>query len=238
MKVIILAGGSGRRLAIDGESLPKPLIPIGGRPMLWHIMGIFACQGFNDFILCLGYKADAITGAVMEFEEIKNGAWNVEPVDTGLGSSKLERLRRIFNRLPEGANIICYADNLCDINLPELIKHHSDSGKMFTITGVRPTSPYGHIFNDDGRLKFKEKPVMKNSLINAGFMVFEKSFIDYVLSMEGELETDVISSLADEGKLNVHRHSGGWNGVNNLKEYDEVCDIYEKGNAFWEIWKK
>ena len=238
MKLVILAGGSGKRLTESEHSLPKPLFDIGGKPLLWHIMKYFSYYGINSFIVCLGYKAITIKKHMSQLSEIANCEWNVNFLNTGHDSSKLQRLEKSVKYLDKGPNLLSYADNLCDCNINEFINSHMKNNKIFTITGVRPHSPYGHIFQDDGKITFKEKPEMRNSLINAGFMMFEPEFIDYVIGNSGELETDVISLLATRNELNVYEHKGKWDGINTRKEYETVCEIYHQGKAYWEKWKK
>jgi glucose-1-phosphate cytidylyltransferase len=238
LKLIILAGGSGKRLSGNGFSMPKPLVPIGSKPLIWHIMKIFAYQGLSDFILCLGYKANMIEAAVKNFREVIKGDWKVQFLDTGIDTPKLQRIQKASSHISNEPNLLSYADNLCNLNLEELLNSHKAGNKLLTLTGVKPHSPYGHIFRDDGKITFKEKPIMNNSLINAGFMVFEPGFIDYISGCTGELETDIISSLAADEQLNVYEHPGDWNGINNTKEYEEVCQKYSKGEVYWETWKK
>ncbi|MFO7611643.1 MAG: sugar phosphate nucleotidyltransferase [Clostridia bacterium] len=238
MKMIILAGGSGKRLASGKNSLPKPLADIGGKPLLWHIMKYFSCLGINGFVVCLGYKGSLIRKHMSECHEISCGSWDVRFIDTGLDSTKLLRIEMAAKYADPGTNLLSYSDNLCDLDLGAFLLSHNVSGMMLSLAGVKPYSPYGHIFRDDGILTFKEKPRMMNSLINAGFMAFEKEFIEYISRFSGELETDVISSLAQEGRLNVFEHNGNWDGINTLKEYEAVCRLHQQGKAYWEIWKK
>ena len=153
-------------------------------------------------------------------------------------SSKLQRIMQAAKYLDRGPNLLSYADNLCDFDVIEFIDNHVNSGKIFSLTGVRPHSPYGHIFRDDGVVTFKEKPEMRNSLINAGYMIFEPEFIDYISQFDGELETEVISALAKDSELNVYEHKGNWDGINTRKEYEAVCSLHQQGKAYWEKWKK
>ncbi|MDX1358569.1 MAG: sugar phosphate nucleotidyltransferase [Clostridia bacterium] len=202
MKLIILAGGSGKRLADNENLVPKPLSDIGGKPLLWHIMKYFAYYGIKSFVICLGFKAKTIKKRMSDIPEIANGDWNVNFLNTGMESSKLQRIMQAAKYLDRGPNLLSYADNLCDFDVIEFIDNHVNSGKIFSLTGVRPHSPYGHIFRDDGVVTFKEKPEMRNSLINAGYMIFEPEFIDYISKFDGELETEVISALAKDSELN------------------------------------
>ena len=238
MKLIILAGGSGKRLAENENSLPKPLSDIGGKPLLWHIMKYNSHYGIKSFIVCLGHKAITIKKHMSIMPEIANGEWSVNFLNTGKDSSKLQRIEKAAKDLDRGPNLLSYADNLCDFDISKFIESHVNSGKSFSLAGVRLHSPYGHIFRDDGIITFKEKPEMRNSLINAGYMIFEPEFIDYISSFTGELETEVISALAVDGELNVFEHKGNWDGINTRKEYETVCDLYHQGKAYWEKWKK
>ena len=238
MKLIILAGGSGKRLAENENSLPKPLSDIGGKPLMWHIMKYFSCYGIKSFIICLGHKGTTIKNRMSVLPEIADGDWNVNFINTGRNSSKLKRIEKASKYLDRGPNIISYADNLCDFDLNAFIDSHLAGEKMFSLVGVRPRSPYGHIFRDNGIITFKEKPEMLNSLINAGFIIFEPEFLDYISGCSGELETDIISQLASDNELNVYEHKGNWDGINTRKEYENICEIYQQGKAYWEIWKK
>ena len=238
MKLVILAGGTGKRMSDNENAFPKPLFDIGDRPLLWHIMKYFSYFGIKDFIICLGYKAITIKKHMSLMPEIENCDWNVNFLNTGKDSSKLKRIEMAAEYLDRGPNFLSYADNLCDVDLNKFIECHMKKGKIFSLTGVRPYSPYGHIFRDSDQITFKEKPEMLNSLINAGFMIFEPEFIDYIADNPGELETDIISQLASENELNVYEHNGNWDGINTRKEYESVCELYKNGKAYWEKWKK
>lgn len=238
MKLVILAGGYGKRLTTGDNTIPKPLVEIGEKPLIWYVMKLFASQGITEFIICLGYMAEEISDTINRFSEVSDGSWDVINVDTGIESSKLSRIKQVSGYLAEETNLLSYADNLCDLNLSALLKQHNKEKKLLTITGVRPHSPYGHIFMDNGMVSFKEKPEMKNSLVNAGFMAFNRSFLGFIDKHSGELETEIISALARENELGVYRHTGRWIGINNSKEYETVYNLHKNGDAFWEIWKK
>lgn len=238
MKLIILAGGSGKRLSDNKNSTPKPLSDIGGKPLLWHIMKYHAYFGIKNFIICLGHKGTTIKHHMAVIPEIANGDWAVNFLNTGQESTKLQRIEKASKYLDNGPNLLSYADNLIDYNVHDFITDHTKSGKILTIAGVKPHSPYGHIFRDGGIITFKEKPVMKNSLINAGFMIFEPELMNYILDSGDELETDTLTKLASVGQLNVFEHKGSWDGINTKKEYEIVCNKYNSGKAYWEIWKK
>lgn len=232
MKAVILCGGQGARLRELTEDIPKPLIEIGDKPVLWHIMKIYASHGINQFILCLGYKGEKIK----EYFDKNNGEnWNIEFVDTGIGVSKAERLLKIRHLIDEDTFLVSYGDDVSDVNIKEVIDFHNSKGKIATLTAIKPRNPFGVIDFQDGIVKgFKEKPVM-SEWINGGYFVFNKKIFDY-MEVEEDLEKEVFAKLVKEGELCGFKHPGFWEGMNTLKDVQELNSLWKNGKASWKVW--
>lgn len=258
MKTVILCGGKGRRLDQETEYKPKPLIEIGGRPILWHIMKIYSHQGFGDFILCLGYKGNMIKEYFLNLEEMSNDFLldlrskdkltlsdntcldaRIYFIGTGSESMTGARVARIKKYIGEDEDFfLTYGDGVADIDLHKLYQHHKRMGKIATLTSVHPVYWFGLVKLKDGIItRFDEKPDMKD-LVNGGFMVFHRRIFDY-LSEESScvLEQEPLRRLAQEGQLAAYEHKGFWKGMDNQKDVDELNRIYKQG-APWKIWKK
>ncbi|HIJ71467.1 MAG TPA: glucose-1-phosphate cytidylyltransferase [Planctomycetes bacterium] len=257
MKTVILCGGKGRRLEHETEYRPKPLIEIGGRPILWHIMKIYSHQGFKDFILCLGYRGNMIKEYFLNLEEMVNDFsldlrrnkishhsdkggldGKVDFIDTGLDSMTGARIARIRKYLGEEENFfVTYGDAVADIDLEALYEYHKKSGKTGTITAVKPPYKFGLVEVEGGLVKkFDEKPDMKD-LVNGGYMVFNKGLFDYLSEDKSCIfEQEPLKTLAKENQLAVYEHKGFWKCMDTQKEADELNAIYERG-APWEIWQ-
>jgi len=258
MKTVILCGGKGRRLDQETEFKPKPLVLIGGKPILWHIMKIYSHQGFKDFILCLGYKGHMIKDFFLNLEEmsndfvldLRNGRKSILSdnkrldvtiyfVDTGLESMTGARVARVKKYIGEDEDFfLTYGDGVADVDLHKLYEYHKKMGKIATITSVRPICWFGLVESQDGIVtKFDEKPDMK-ALINGGFMVLNRKIFDY-LSEEAScvLEREPLQTLTQEGQLAAYVHNGFWKSMDTQKDVDDLNRMYEQG-APWEIWKK
>ena len=258
MKTVILCGGKGRRLERETEYKPKSLVEIGGKPILWHIMKTYSHHGFKDFILCLGYKGNMIKEYFLNLEEMSNDFLldlrnkdkftlsdnarleaRIYFIDTGLESMTGARVARIKIYIAEDEDFfLTYGDGVADIDLEELYRYHKKTGKIATITSVRPVYWFGLVELEEGIVKkFDEKPHMKD-LVNGGYMVFNKKIFDY-LSEKADcvLEREPLRSLVQEGQLAAYRHEGFWKCMDTQKDVDELNEIYEEG-APWEIWKK
>ena len=231
MKVVILCGGKGEQMGEISAVLPKPLIPIGSRPILWHLMKVFKAHGFNDFILCLGYKGDVIQEYFSEYGK----EFNIQFVETGLNETKSQRIAMVERYIDDENFFISYGDDLCDVDLKKVLDTHIKSGRIVTITAVRLTSPYGVIDMDDtGKvLSFQEKPVI-DRWINGGFMVANKRIFDHL--REGELEDHVFKKLVNLCEIGSYKHSGTWKSMTTLKDNTEFNELWSKGKAFWKIW--
>ncbi len=232
MKTVILCGGKGTRMGALSESLPKPLVKIGDKPVLWHIMKIYSHYGFNEFVLCLGYKGKLIKEY---FAKHNNEAWEINFVETGENSSKSQRLAKI-GKFVKGPFFLAYGDDVADIDLKELLKFHQKNNKIGTITAVRPQSPFGVMnLSKDGAIEsFEEKPVL-DQWINGGFMVLEEKIFDFLKL--GELEEEVFKKLVKEKQLNAFRHYGKWKAMNTLKDNIELNELWQEKKSFWKAWK-
>jgi glucose-1-phosphate cytidylyltransferase len=259
MKVVILAGGLGTRLGSLTETIPKPMVQVGGKPIIWHIMKIYSHYGFKDFILCLGYKQEVIKEYFHNYHIHSNDFsihlgtkkttihnshdekdWKVTLIDTGLNTLKGARIKRIEKYLDEGINMLTYGDGVADINPKDLIKFHKSHKKMLTITGVRPPSRFGEIIEKDFKvISFKEKPQISTGLINGGFCVFDKKGLCKYLRKDEDcdLEFEIFEKLALLGQVMVYKHHGNWECVDNERDLKHLNRLWIEQKAFWKTWK-
>jgi glucose-1-phosphate cytidylyltransferase len=232
--VVILCGGRGTRLKADVPDLPKPLVEIGGRPILWHVVQIYASQGLDRFILATGYKGELIERFVAEAE------WppgvRVECVDTGLDTPTGGRIHRVRDRVAGGTFLATYADGVADIDLGRLQRFHREHGRLATMTVVRPLLQFGiaRINGSDEVTGFEEKP-RSDHWINGGFFAFEPGALAY-LSGSSVLEREPLEGLADDGQLRAYRHTGFWDCMDTYKDAILLNDLWEKGEAPWRVW--
>jgi len=257
MKTVILAGGKGTRIAEETEILPKPMVEIGGKPIIWHIMKYYSCFGYHDFIISCGYKANVIKEYFYNYHLYDNDftidyetketrihygqqgeSWSVTVADTGLNSLKGARLKRIEKYLDDGINMITYGDGVSNLNLHNLLEFHKKHGKIITITGVHPPSRFGEIIERDGRVtSFLEKPQTSSGLINGGFMVFNKKLLDYLSADEKcDLEYGPFEQLASDDEIMVFAHSGNWECLDTERDLNHLNKLWNEGKAFWKIW--
>jgi len=231
MKTVILCGGRGTRMDNLGEELPKPLIKIGEKPVLWHIMNLYSNQGHKEFILLLGHLGHKIK---QYFEEEKEPGWLITFVDTGLDVSKSERVSKIKNMMNEDNFFLAYGDDLADINLYKLLKFHEYMENVVTITSVRARSDFGILEMDEDQriINFREKPIL-DYWMNGGFMVVNKSIFNYL--NYGELEREVFERLVQEKKIGTYKHKGNWKSMNTLKDNLELNSLWQEGKAFWRV---
>jgi glucose-1-phosphate cytidylyltransferase len=256
MKTVILCGGKGRRLDRETEFKPKPLVNVGNKPILWHIMKIYSHQGFKDFILCLGYKGELIKEFFLNLDEMSNDflldlssgkkmVFNrngfldarIYFIDTGLESMTGARIARIKKYIGEDEDFfLTYGDGVADIDLKKLYDYHKKMGKIATITSVNPVYWFGLVEIEDGIVsRFDEKPDMKD-LINGGFMVFNRKVFDYLSEKENcVLEQEPLRRLTQDNQLAAYQHKGFWKSMDNQKDVDELNRIYKQG-APWETW--
>ncbi len=253
MKTVILCGGFGTRLREETEFRPKPMIMIGDKPILWHIMKLYSHYGFNDFILCLGYKGEIIKNYFLEYDlvnsdftirlgtkEIRRHSilddesdWQVTLADTGNGTLTGGRVKKIEKYIDEDKFIMTYGDGLSNINLRELIKFHRDKGKIATVTGVRPVARFGELAVDGDLVRtFSEKPQIENGWISGGFFVFERKIFDY-LDEECMLERKPLEKLAQENQLAVYKHSDYWRCMDTYRDLEALNQEWASGRPGW-----
>lgn len=229
MKIVILAGGKGTRLYEYTKEMPKALVPIGDKPIIWHIMKIYASHGFTDFVVCAGCFKEQIEDY---FARNNCEGWKVEIVDTGTESSKAERLKRIEGYLSGEENFfVAYGDDVSDVDIGKVLEFHRSSGKVATLTAVNPESQFGVIeFDHETGIVygFVEKPKL-NQWINGGFFVFNRRIFDYLHRVNGELEDEVFSALVKDGELVAYQHNGFWKCMNTFKEWSDLNEVWNNG---------
>jgi glucose-1-phosphate cytidylyltransferase len=240
MKVVILAGGLGTRLAEETGVRPKPMVEIGDKPILWHIIKIYSTFGFKDFIICGGYKSDYIKNWIDNLtEEEKQGFNSIELVDTGDNSMTGGRVKRIQNYINNEPFMLTYGDGVADININTLVSSHKQSGKKLTVTGVQPTGRFGGLkINHDTNLveEFNEKPKGDGIWINGGFFVCEPDIFNYIDSDKTIFEQEPINQLVDEGELNCYKHHGFWKCMDTLKDKNDLNKMWNENKAEWKLW--
>jgi glucose-1-phosphate cytidylyltransferase len=229
MPVAMLAGGKGTRMRESGEMVPKPLVEIGGRPILWHVMCLYASQGFSRFVLLLGHEADRIKA----FADSLDGEWEVTCVDTGLETPTGGRVARASEHLADGRFCLTYADGVADIDLHALTAFHERHGGAATVTVVRPRNPWGVAqLEGDGRVtQFNEKPRL-DSWVNGGFMVMEPRALD-AIGPNDVLEREPLEALASAGELYAYQHEGFWDCMDTYKDTLLLNDLWDRGQAPW-----
>lgn len=257
MKVVILAGGLGTRITEETASRPKPMVEIGGKPLLWHIMKIYSAHGVNEFIICCGYKGYVIKEYFanyflhmsdvtfnmkdnsMKIHQNYAEPWSVTVVDTGENSMTGGRLKRVRDYIKdEEAFCFTYGDGLSDVDIDKLIAFHRANGKLATITATRPPGRYGALkIDSDNRVKhFQEKPEGDESWINGGFFVLSPSVIDRISGDDCSWEAEPLTSLATDGELGAYKHDGFWQPMDTLREKNLLENLWESGKAPWKTW--
>jgi len=258
MKVVILCGGMGTRLREETESRPKPMVHIGSKPLLWHIMKIYSNFGFKEFVLCLGYKGEIIKEYFYHYMLFNNDVtvklgkdhdflihghseeenWSVTLVDTGEQALKGARLKRIQKYVTDDTFLVTYGDGVADVNIHELLAFHRAHGKLATITGVRPRSAFGELRVKDGRvLEFIEKPRIVTNIVNGGFFVFNRKVFDYLYDQDDcDLEKGPFEKLASAGELMVYLHEGGWACMDTFRDMEYLDELWKLNQAFWKVW--
>lgn len=259
MKVVILCGGRGTRIKEETEFKPKPMVEVGGMPILWHIMRNYAHYAYKDFILCLGYKGRMIKEYFLNYHAMNNdftvmlGAhnqvkihgshrerdWSVTLVDTGEESKTGTRVKRVEKYIDGDMFMLTYGDGVADMDIKKLVEFHKSHGKIGTVTGVHPSSRFGELSIEDNRvLSFSEKPQMKMGLFNGGFFVFSKKFFKYLSPAEDQmLELEPLEKLAADDELRVYRHDGFWQCVDTYRELELLNNLWKTRNPPWKIWK-
>ena len=257
MKTVILCGGIGTRLREETEIRPKPMVEIGGMPILWHIMKTYAHYGHNDFILCLGYKGEQIKAYFYNYEMLSNDftielgtknltlyprhsekGWKVTLVDTGAEAMTGARVKRVEKFIDSDTFMLTYGDGVSDINIKTLLAYHKKHGRIATVTGVFPPSRYGELLIEGNHvLSFDEKPESPKGSISGGYFVFNKKIFDYLNDDNGcILEKLPLKTLAEAGELKVYQHKGFWQCMDTYRDYRYLQSLWEKGAAPWKIW--
>ncbi len=258
-KVVILCGGLGTRLKEETEFKPKPMVEIGGKPILWHIMKGYAHFGFNDFILCLGYIGEIIKEYFAHYEilnsdfTIKLGPektitkhstsnendWSITLVDTGKNAKKGSRLKKIERYVTEEVFMVTYGDGVSNVNVADLLDFHTRHGRIATVTGVRPPSLFGELLTDGNKAtSFSEKSQTSTGLINGGFFIFNKEFFDYLsLDDNCDLERGPLEKLTSAGELMVYLHDGLWQCMDTYRDMEYLNNLWQNNQAFWKIWE-
>lgn len=262
MKTVILCGGYGTRIRDVADNIPKPMIPIGDKPIIWHIMKTYAAYGYNDFVLCLGYKSEVIKDFFVNYELrssdiiLKFGAgvekviqdpchdevgWQITLAETGVNAMTGARVKRIKKYIgSDPIFMLTYGDGVGDINIDELLRFHKSHGKMVTLTGVRPPGRFGELGIDKDEISitgFNEKPQASGGWINGGFFVCNNEFLNLLSDEEGlVLEQEPMKLLVSMGELKVFKHTGFWQPMDTSREYTYLNDLYKNNKAPWVKW--
>ncbi|MEG1158274.1 MAG: glucose-1-phosphate cytidylyltransferase [Christensenellaceae bacterium] len=258
MKVVILAGGFGTRISEESHLKPKPMIEIGERPILWHIMKYYSAFGYNDFVICLGYKAYSIkeffadyflhtSDITFDFSEgnkmtVHNNfaePWKVTLIDTGLHTMTGGRVRRIKEYVDNKPFMLTYGDGVADVNIDELVRFHKQHGKIATMTAIQPSGRFGmlDINNGNSISSFREKLQQDSGWINGGFMVLEPAIFDYIENDSTVLEKEPLEKLAKEGQLMAYKHGGFWQCMDTMRDKMLLDTLLLENKAPWKVWK-
>jgi glucose-1-phosphate cytidylyltransferase len=256
MKVAILAGGVGTRLVEETQIKPKPMVEIGGKPILWHIMMHYAVYGFNQFVIALGYKGEAIKKYMVDYCSLNsnltvnlrtgkvemNGGfkpdWTVDLIDTGIPTLTGGRIKRLAPYLGNETFMLTWGDGVSDVNLHELLAFHRSHGKLATLTAARPPARFGHLALDNGRVaEFSEKPQTKEGWINGAFFVLEPGVFDYIEGDDTQWEREPLERLAKDGQLMAYQHASFWQCMDTLRDKKLLEDLWQNGNAPWKTWE-
>lgn len=252
MKVVLLAGGMGTRLSEETVVRPKPLVEIGGRPILWHIMQTYAAWGYKEYVVALGYKGQQIKEYFLNYYylerdisiQLQTGAvtvtdgeredWTVHLVDTGLNTQTGGRVKRLKNQLGNETFMLTYGDGVADVDIARLVDFHQAHGKLATVTAVRPPARYGGLtFKGDRVTRFDEKPQLGEGWVSGGFFVLEPQVMDYIAGDETPFEREPLERLAADGQLMAYKHTGFWQGMDTLRDVRFLDDLWQQGRAPW-----
>lgn len=257
MKVVILAGGVGNRLAGDTEIGPKPMIEIGGHPLLWHILQHYSHFGFREFVIAVGYQGDKIKNYFATYRMVENDVrfdfatgttevidsasaklnWAVEVIDTGRWTETAGRVLRLAPHLGDSTFMLTFGDAVANVDLNALLDHHRTLGRIATLTAVHPSPRFGELVLDGDRVKeFSEKP-MQSDWTNGGYMVLEPGVFDYIEGDSEPLSPGPLERLAEDGQLAAYEHSGFWHGVDTLRDKSSLERLWNSGRPSWRIWK-
>lgn len=259
MKVVILAGGLGTRISEESHLRPKPMIEIGGKPILWHIMKIYSHHGFNEFVICLGYKGYIIKeyfanyflhtsditfdfkyGNQITYHNHFTEPWKVTLVDTGLETATGGRIKRVQPYIGNDRFMMTYGDGVSNVDLKEVLKSHIESKKLVTVTATQPIGRFGVLSLDkDSTVKeFVEKPKGNGTWINTGFFVLEPEIFEYIDGDSTAFEAEPLSRASKEGKLGAFKHTGFWQSMDTLRDKNHLEDFWKSGEAPWKLWQE
>lgn len=257
MKTVILCGGQGTRIREESELKPKPMIQIGGMPILWHIMKHYAHYGFTDFIVCLGYMGHMIKDYFYNYEMLSNDftvelgtknieiypkhnehGWKVTLVDTGTNAMTGSRVKQVERYIDGDRFMLTYGDAVTDLNIRQLLDYHQSHGKIGTVTGVTPPSRYGElVLNEDRVVSFMEKPEAHTNFINGGYFVLERKFFEYLSDDENcVLERAPVERLVSDGHLKVYPHRNFWQCMDTYRDFKYLSELWKSGTPPWKIW--
>jgi glucose-1-phosphate cytidylyltransferase len=259
MKVVLLAGGYGTRISEESHAKPKPMVEIGGKPILWHIMKIYSAYGFNDFVVCLGYKGYCIKEyfehyflheSDITFDFTNNNErvihhhtaepWKVTLVNTGLDTMTGGRIKRIRPYLDNETFMLTYGDGVADVHIPRLLEHHRRHRKLATVTTTQPSGRFGalNLGLDNLVTSFNEKPRGDGGWVNAGFFVLEPEVIDYIASDQTAFEKEPLERLSTEGQLSAYKHTSFWQPMDTVRDRNYLEELWSTGQAIWNTWDK
>lgn len=256
MKVVLLAGGFGTRLSEETQARPKPLVEIGGKPIIWHIMKIYSYYGFNDFIVCAGYKGDMIKeyfvnyilhssnvtvdvrGGTVRYESESRDPWRVTVVDTGLNTMTGGRIKRILPYLGDDREfLMTYGDGVTDLDIPAAIALHRAEGRLATVTGAQPPGRFGQLsLAGNAVTSFQEKPRGEGGWINAGFFVLPRCIGNYIADDQTMFEREPLEALSAAGQLSLYKHDGFWRPMDSLRDKIALEEMWSAGQAPWKLW--
>jgi glucose-1-phosphate cytidylyltransferase len=258
--VVILCGGMGTRLREASEKLPKPLVDVGGKPILWHVMKTYSHFGFRRFVLCLGYKGDQIRRYFLDYREHSSDFtlelaadhpprwhgramaedWEITFVETGLLTGTGGRIRRVASHLDRDLFLLTYGDGIGSVDIAALVDQHLASGQLATVTGVHPASRYGEMHVVGNRVtEFNEKPTLAAGWVSGGFFAFDRLVVDKYLDDDPDLllEQKPLQRMASDGELGVYRHEGFWMGMDTFRDWTELNALWDRGNPPWKLWR-
>ena len=256
MKVVILAGGFGSRLSEETDIKPKPMVEIGGKPILWHIMKTYSSYGFDEFVILLGYKGYVIkeffsnyflhqsdvtidlANNSMKIHQNESEPWKVTLLATGLTTLTGGRIKRAKDHIGDDDFLLTYGDGLSDVNIAKIVEFHKSHGKKITMTAVQPAGRYGalNIKDDNSILSFKEKPIGDGAWINGGFFVCKADVLNYISGDSTTFEQEPLTDLATEGELMSFKHDGFWECMDTLRDKTNLCELWDQGKASWKNW--